>query len=272
MGYCRSPTLTTLGVLREAGTPEDQQDEGLGAFGIGARLRAMRERALAASAPRTSEPRPSRVGFQPSPAPTRRGFFGRIGQRVMARRRLAMREAPPVIPSTRRRFGMLRDVARQRLDRATALEAERKAAEAIAELHESAITPPPAGTDRGPLVGTALACVGPPPDRRVGWHCFSGQWRYRSPFGNGRTKPPTERTMEPSVRPWWMGRAPDGEIPARDTSGIATPPGLPGGPTMRPPPSEDDTATERVTPAEAPDMAKLLPVGLGLAALMFMGG
>ena len=99
--------------------------------------------------------------------------------------------------------------------------------------------------------------------------CVGGRW-YPPP---GEVTNGLEVPKIPTVRPWWMGRAPDGEIPLRDTSGIPTPPGLPGGPSMRPPGSRD-TATEAVgepAPAAAGmDIAKILPLVAG-AALLFMG-
>ena len=228
MGYCRSPTLTTLGVLREVGTAEDQQDEGLGIFGIGDRLRRTRARMKALQ---ESEAGSSRAGFQPSPA--------------------------PVVPSTTRRFSLIRDMARRAADRARAAAAER-AAEAERLRREA--TRVPFVTDRGghrPTLPIPRAPETVPVDR---------------PPINGRILAPPVTDVPPPI-PWWLRRPANGQVPARDTSRIPPPPGLPGGPTMRPPTSPLDTATERVAPSpgEAPDLAKLLPVGLGIAALMFMG-
>lgn len=220
----------------------------------------------------------------------------------------------------------MRERARTARARQQAKDAERAAAEALAiteaeRLARQTVTGvtngapwPPQVTDRGgwgrrrrPL--PAGAC-GPVPDRRRGWKCENGAWRYYMP-GTGvgpptvhprpripdagiaiACSPPTppspgmrciggrwypapngtEVPKEPTTRPWWMGRAPDGEIPLRDTSGIPTPPGLPGGPSMRPPGSRD-TATE-VVPGEPKaagmDVAKILPLVAG-AALLFMG-
>ena len=121
---------------------------------------------------------------------------------------------------------------------------------------------------RVPDAGIAIACS-PPTAPSPGMRCIGGRW-----YGPAGEPEGTEVPKAPTARPWWMGRAPDGEIPLRDTSGIPTPPGLPGGPSMRPPPSgPEDTATERV-PTEAPaapglDVAKLLPLAAA-AAFMFM--
>lgn len=231
----------------------------------------------------------------------------RRGRRARQRARAARQRGAPGTPRPGGRFAVTRGIFGRMRRRRQAAAAERAAAEALAIAEAERLaretvtgpTPPPTVTDRGgwgrprvppPRVGTMQACVGPPPDRRRGWVCFSGQWRYQMPGGgfgpqpvqperppqNGAPWPPpgTEIPKVPTTRPWWMGRAPDGEIPLRDTSGIPTPPGLPGGPSMRPPASgPEDTATERV-PSEAPaaaglDVAKLLPIAAA-AAFMFM--
>lgn len=265
MGYCASPTLTTLGVLRTEGTPEDQQDEGLGIH-RGRRRRAF----IRATQPGVSRRPEGTTTFPRRPGPGR----------------------------PRRRFGLLRRVGRRALERERIRRAEQAAAEAAAiaeaeRLARAAVIPPVTDVGAGrpaELPVTRTPC-GPVPDRRRGWSCVNGRWEYRSPGApttDIRPTPPTipERARPsprppevpgapiepiPTVRPWWMGRAPVGEIPLRDTSGIPTPPGL--GPTMRPPPSYRDTPTERVAPPPAArtDMGKLiLPLVAGAAALMFL--
>lgn len=237
MGYCRSPTLTTLGVLRDVGTPEDQQYEGLGIFGIGDRLRRTRAR-MRALQESEAGPGPGPVGFQPSPA--------------------------PIVPSTTRRFSLIRTVARRAAERARAAAAERaaavRAAAAESERLRREATRVLTVTDIG--AGRPIRRVPIRPTETV---------PVDQPPINGRMTTLPAPDVPPI--PWWLVRPANGGAPARDTSRIPTPPGLPGGPTMRPPTSPRDTATERVAPPPggAPDMAKLLPVGLGLAALLFMG-
>ncbi len=343
MGYCRgnpggdpySASLTDLGVLRPEGTPEDQQDEGLGriggrgrrrlsrggrAFGAGAAVRRARARALARRTGATSTARRSLALRMGRGAPEEDGqrMPRRQGRRARQRAYVRMkreRAAGRTTTTARRRrggiggmVGRMRERARTARARQQAADAERVAAEALQiaeaerlaresvtgrpEVTNGAVWRPPPVTDRGgwgrprrppPMVGTMQACVGSPPDRRRGWECFSGQWRYRSPWAPTGPVPslperPPQNGLEvpkiPTARPWWQGAAPEGEIPLRDTSGIPTPPGLPGGPSMRPPASgPDDTATERVgAPAPAAagmDMAKILPLVAG-AALLFM--
>lgn len=278
MGYCAAPTLTTLGVLREPGTDEDQQDEGLGIL----RGRGKMGRALARKAA-MQDPRRSRAlkfsGRITTPSGT---TYRRRPNGTAARRRAR---------TGQRRGALTRDLGRA-LERSRAMAAEKRAAEALAiaeaeRLARETITPPtrpPGNGYQPPPPGPRSPC-GPVPDRRRGWSCVNGRWEYRMPGGGVGPQPvlpsPTERDGEirngalapmiETVRPWWMGRAPVGEIPMRDTSGIPTPPGLPGGPGMRPPASRD-TATERVAaPAAGMDMAKMVPLALaGAAALMFM--
>lgn len=310
-GFPPERTLTKLGMLRESGTVDidrgvmrasgglDGHREGLGVMDPRRSLALMRQdesgrfiKPTGLTAAR------ARIAARYGITPARRGGAAAARARQMAQTRAAAARARlsrTDVSRPKRRggiggiFGRMRARtaarAKQARERQKALDAERKASEAaqIAEaerLARETVMGPPQVTDRNGQAWTMLACRGGPPDRRAGWKCLGGQWRYQMPGGGfgPQRPPPREITngapapMEPSVRPWWMGQPKDGDIPTRDTSGIPPPPGLPGGPSMRPPGSRD-TATE-VVGAEAPaagmDMAKILPLVAG-AALMFMG-
>ena len=196
--------------------------------------------------------------------------------------------------TTRRRGGFvgaarrLAARARERARTAAAQQralAERQAAQ-IAEaerLARESVTPPPTVTDRNgwrryrprppiqpPTIHPGPACQSPRPPARPGgvWQCIRGNWSFQQ---IATTMPVvTNGAPAPATPPaWWLerpdttGRATRGELPP--------PPGLPGGPSMRPPPSGRDTATEIVgaeAPAAGMDMKKILPLVAGAALLM----
>lgn len=330
MGYCRAPTLTSLGMLRPEGTEDvdegtipasggetmGEYDEGLGIMGTIRRSRARARRAdprrALALMTRTSAGRFLKPTAGTARASILRRRFGitaarrggdaaaRAAQMAATRRAQAAAGRARTDVSRRRRggiFGRMRARTRAAADRARAAQAERAAAEAAAiaeaeRLARETVTPPPV-TDRNgqrwrrmpfPPRPTGDFCAGSPPDRRRGWQCIAGKWRFSGMATTLPFHPPPRRPQEitngapapeiPTARPWWQERPRPGDAdPAgRDTSGIPTPPGLPGGPSMRPPPSGRDTATEVVEAAPAaagPDMAKLLPLAAA-AAFMFL--
>lgn len=332
MGYCRAPTLTSLGMLRPEGTEDVDEgtipasggeamggyDEGLGIMGTIRRSRARARRAdprrALALMTRTSAGRFLKPTAGTARASILRRRFGitaarrggdaaaRAAQMAATRRAQAAAGRARTDVSRRRRggiFGRMRARTRAAADRARAAQAERAAAEAAAiaeaeRLARETVTPPPV-TDRNgqrwrrmpfpPTIGTRSYRCDPrtrPPNRPGGvWQCIRGNWSFQ---GIATTMPVLKRAPEvtngapapeiPTARPWWQERPRPGDAdPAgRDTSGIPTPPGLPGGPSMRPPPSGRDTATEVVEAAPAaagPDMAKLLPLAAA-AAFMFL--
>ncbi len=290
------------GIMPPSGGMDGYDDEGLGIMGTIRRARARARRAD----PRRSLAlmRRTSAGRFLKPTVSRRGgdAAARARQMAQTRRARVARGRAGTVPMGRRRgiggiFGRFRGRARARAERARAAAAERAASEAaqIAEaerLARESVTPPPV-TDRNgqrwrtfrppgpPTIHPGPACRAPRPPPRAGgvWQCIRGNWSFQ---GISTTMPVLKAApevmngapapMQPSVRPWWMGQPKDGDIPSRDTSGIPPPPGLPGGPSMRPPPSGRDTATEVVAP-EAPaagmDVAKILPLVAG-AALLFL--
>ena len=311
-GFPPQHTLTSLGQLREAGTVDidrgimpasgglNGEDEGLG-FGGRRRRRARRARQAATlrrvAGPGT-DPRRSLAlrRMRPTTTRRRRGGIGGMVSRMRERARTA------------RARQQAADAERAAGEAAQIAEAERLARETVTgtpvPIHGTRPPRPsrshvwtgtrwmlPRVTDQNgqrwgrwrppgpPSIHPGPACRAPRPPARAGgvWQCIRGNWSFQ---GIATTMPvrPQEVTngapapMQPSVRPWWMGQPKDGDIPMRDTSGIPPPPGLPGGPSMRPPPSGRDTATEVVAP-EAPaagmDMAKILPLVAG-AALLFL--
>jgi hypothetical protein len=307
-GFPPERTLTKLGMLREAGTVDIDRGvmppsgglsghgEGLGFIrrSLALMTRTPEGRFLKPTAGTARARTLSRFGIT---AARTRSAAAAAAQRAATERAraAAAARARTTTTTTRRRGGIGGMVSRMRArakaaaDRARAAQAEQAANEArqIAEaerLARESVTG--TVTDRNGLtVGTALACRGSPPDRRAGWRCFSGRWRYQMPGGGWadqgpQTPPPmngapwpagTPTEPIPSVRPWWLAQPKDGDIPSRDTSGIPPPPGLPGGESMRPPASRS-TATEIVpdgAPAAGMDMKKILPLVAG-AALLFL--
>ncbi len=330
MGYVANPrpgsgfpperTLTSLGMLREAGTVDidrgvmpasgglNGEDETLGIFGRAGRQRRRRAAQAARADPRRSLAlmRRDPQGRFIRPTVSRRGGAAAARARQMAQTRAARTSArrSRTDVSRRRRgiggiFGRMRGRARQRAERARAQQAEQRAREAaqIAEaerLARETVTGPTIPRPEGyrPPTGTARSYRCDPrtrPPARPGgvWQCVRGNWSFQgiattmpvrpqngAPWPVLKVAPPegTPTPPIPTARPWWLSQPTDGDIPRRDTSGIPPPPGLPGGPSMRPPPSGRDTATEIVAPEAPPaagmDMAKILPLVAGAALLM----
>ncbi len=303
MGYVRNPwpdgpTMTDLGVLRARGTDDPAptiaqpsggplEDETLGQFGV---LSRMRQRARSRVDPRRM-----------LALTTTRGPGGRLMKRTpTATQAATLRRITGTPTTTRRRsrfgrfFGRARERARataeanrQRQQAQAAEQAAREAAQ-IAEAErlarEAIITPPPV-TDRNgqrwrrsdprtPLtIHPGPACPTARPAPRAGgvWQCIRGNWS----FQQLATTMPVPRVTTGATPPaWWLARPREGDAdsPAQRANGGAV--ALPST-GWRIPESPRDTATERV-PEEAaapgPDMAKMLPLAAGLAALMFMGG
>ncbi len=204
MGYCAPPTLTSLGVLRPAGSPEYQQDPGLGILSDASRDSMIQMRALAEGG--QIEGSRSRVGFQPSPAPT----VSRMTPAASGVLNLAAR----VAAAARKR--MLAAAAERAYNESRIVDAERIVGQ---------IDRPLWGRPAAPTNGAVFAVDGPRPVLKVGDPEDAGVFEERRPPPSFRGRDTSGIPTPPGLQPGGGGaamRPPGSEDTATEIVGAPT--------------------------------------------------